>query len=73
MPGKIFFKKLEVPFLSLVKISLRTKMVLVLVMMLMIAVATVSYFALHIVINRFNRMSEEQVQSAIRALSTELD
>jgi two-component system, NtrC family, nitrogen regulation sensor histidine kinase NtrY len=68
-----FLEKLEKPFLSLVKIGLRTKIILALVLTLVITLGTVSYLALGIVVKQFNKMSQDRIQNLQHALSRQLD
>ncbi len=52
--------------------GIRTKLVSSLVFLVVISLATVMYFSLRIVMVQFDKMSEERVSSAIRAISMEV-
>ena len=66
-------EKLEKPFLTFVKISLRTKMILALCSTLIISLGVVSFLAMRIVVAQFNDMSRERINSALHAITRELD
>jgi nitrogen fixation/metabolism regulation signal transduction histidine kinase len=73
MPYSKLFKKLENPFSFPVKMSIRTKLVFALVFLVVISLATVMYFSLKIVNVQFEKVSQERVSSAIKAISMELN
>ncbi len=73
MSATSFLEKLEKPFLSLVKIGLRTKIILAFVLILVVTLGTVSYLAMGIVTKQFNKMSQDRIKNLQHAITRQLD
>jgi len=73
MKAKNIFDQFDKSPLSFIRISIRTKLLLSLIFLLVASLLAIAYFSMRIVEDQFYKMSQDRVEGALRAISTELD
>jgi nitrogen fixation/metabolism regulation signal transduction histidine kinase len=72
MTPQIIIRKLKEPFVKIIKVTLRTKLMVAFFLIVFICLGVVFALSLRVITARFDEMAKERIQDALRSIASEL-